>query len=190
MRSSYTQNKYDEVLASIVSAYNPLNPVELGILDGFSTKALAVAQSKCAGRPLDILHAYDLFEDYPHKHANEADVREALKDVPNLQIFKQDAYTVHNNYPDNYIGLLHVDISNTGDTVKFIMENWDRKMQRGGIILFEGGTEERDQVEWMVKYNKPPMKAEIETNKIIEAKYIYATYLPFPGLTMIYKKRD
>lgn len=189
MDSSYAQNNYADVFAAIVGAVNPLNPVELGVLNGYSTMAIAKAQKKC-GRPLDILHAYDLFEDYPYKHSHEADIREMFKDQDNVKIFKQDAYTVHNNYPDDYIGFLHVDLSNTGDTVKFIMENWDRKLQRGAVILFEGGTEERDQVEWMVKYGKPSIKKEIETNSVIEKKYVFATYLKYPGLTILLKKRD
>jgi hypothetical protein len=85
---------------------------------------------------------------------------------------------------------MHIDISNTGDTVRKILELWDSKISTSAMVCFEGGSEERDQIEWMVKYGMPPIKAEIENNPIIKEKYVYATYLPFPSLTCLLKKRD
>ncbi len=69
------------------------------------------------------------------------------------------------------------------------MEQWDEKIPVGGIILFEGGTEERDQVEWMTKYKAAPIKPAIENNPIIKARYSYFIYTDFPGLTMLLKRR-
>jgi len=31
-------------------------------------------------------------------------------------------------------------------------------MKKGGVILLEGGSLERDNTEWMVKYNKPKIR--------------------------------
>ncbi len=41
----------------------------------------------------------------------------------------------------------------------------------------------------MIKYNAKPIKPELENNQIIKDNYIFATYLKFPGLTMLLKKR-
>jgi hypothetical protein len=61
-------------------------------------------------------------------------------------------------------------------------------MVYGGLVVFEGGSEARDKIEWMVKYNKEPMKPEIETNKIINSKYVYGTYLKYPSLTVMLRR--
>ena len=106
-----------------------------------------------------------------------------------MTLYTKNAYSVWEDYQDNSVHFLHVDISNTGDTVRVIMEQWDPKMIQGGIICFEGGTEERDNVEWMKKYGKPSIKAEIENNQIIAEKHVLGTYMRFPGLTCLLKKR-
>ncbi len=188
MRSSYIENNYDEVFASILTAYKPLLAVELGVLDGYSTLAIgkALKKNNLAGSHL---YAYDLFEDYPYKHGNKEAVEEEIvlvKDFVTLE--KADAFTVHEKYKDDIVWFLHVDLSNDGDIVKRILEAWTPKLVIGAVVLFEGGTEERDNVEWMKKYNKKPMKPEIESNDIILHNYIFGTYSKFPGLTMLIKK--
>ncbi len=190
MISSYEQYNYAEVFYAIITGWRPGLCVELGVLHGYSIVAIALGlQKNKAGH----LVAYDLFEDYQYNHGSQAEVQARIEKagVQDYVILKkEDAFGVHNHYTDGSVYLLHIDLSNTGETVRFIMDTWDKKMIVGGIILFEGGTEERDQVEWMTKYNKEPMKPEIEHNPIIEAKYIFGTYLKYPGLTMLLKKRE
>lgn len=186
IESSYGVNNYGEVFRAIVDAFKPINVVELGVLNGYSTFHIAAALQR-NGR--GEIKAYDLFEDYPFRHAKFQDVVEFFKPYANVEIRRADAYMVAETYPDHSVDLLHIDISNNGDTVKKMMEQWDRKMVHGGVILFEGGSEERDNIEWMVKYGFPKMKPEIETNPIIQEKYVYATYLKYPSLTMLLKKR-
>lgn len=187
--SSYEENKYGDVLAAMIRAYQPVHGVELGVLDGYSAYHIGKTMKAIRCGRLD---CYDLFEEYKFKHGDINDVRGMLS-VAGLDEFvkvqKDDAFKVHDLYADNSLSLLHVDISNTGETVKKIMEVWDSKMVHGAIIIFEGGSQERDKVEWMVKYNMPPIKEEIENNKIINGKYVYGTYLKFPSMTMLLKKR-
>lgn len=188
MRSSYIENNYAEVFEAIIKAFQPINCVELGVLDGYSTIAIAQALQK-NGR--GELKSYDLFEDYEFKHGDKIEVEAILKkhSIANVSMYQEDAARVHLLYNSDSVDFLHVDLSNTGDTVEHIMRDWDPKMVRGGIICFEGGTEERDQVEWMIKYNARPIKPTIEANEIVLRNYIYGTYLKFPGLTMLLKKR-
>jgi predicted O-methyltransferase YrrM len=192
IRSSYIQNNFGELFENIVKARKVENIVELGVLDGYSTLHLAkfLPFNK---KHYDIdahLDAYDLFEDYPYKHGNMQEVQSLLNEY-NLQefvtLYKADAFEVHTKYADNSVHLLHVDLSNTGDILKRIMQNWHQKMMRNGIILFEGGSTERDDVAWMKKYNMPSIKHEIETNEIINNHYIYSIYEKFPSLTMLMK---
>ena len=186
IESSYVKNNYGEVLRSIIDAFKPVNVVELGVLNGYSTFHIA-SGLKRNGR--GVVKAYDLFEQYPYKHSRYEDVVQFFKHCDNMEFFALDAFKVADLYQPGSVDFLHVDLSNTGETVNRIMEQWDVKMVQGGVILFEGGTAERDQEEWMIKYNKLPIKPEIETNPIIQGKYIYGTYLKWPGLTMLLKKR-
>ncbi len=57
-----------------------------------------------------------------------------------------------------------------------------------GILCIEGGSEERDNVEWMKKYNHPSIKEEITNSKILNKCYIYGTYFKFPSLTVGMRK--
>lgn len=190
MKSSYEQNDYGAVFFAMVEGFRPSKCVELGVLSGYSTLHIAEGlKSVGAGAQL---YAYDLFEDYQYRHDTQANVEAMLTKSGLLgdpvHLYKADAFQVYRNYEDQSVDFLHVDLSNNGDVVRQIMEQWDSKMQRQGLIIFEGGTEERDKIEWMIKYNKPPIKPEIENNPIIRKNYIFGTYLPFPGLTVLLKK--
>lgn len=194
MHSSYVINNYADVFKAIVSAFQPQRCVELGVLEGYSTVAIGqgLKENFEKGGGKGHLDAHDLFEEYKYRNASmtiaQKNVDEAgVTDFVTLH--RQNADQVADDYSDNSVSLLHVDLSNCGDTVRWIMERWDPKMVQGGIILFEGGTEERDQVEWMRKFNRKPMKPELETNPIIAEKYVFATYMKFPGLTCLLKKR-
>ena len=193
MRSSYQENNYGEVLKSYILNWRPTTMVELGVLDGYSTIAIAeaVKEMNFLYQMTSKLDSYDLFEDYEFKHGVKEEVEKlleekGLKDLVNLQ--KGDAYKVHELYPDASVQFLHVDISNDGATLRRITELWAPKLIQRGLILFEGGSDERDHNEWMTKYNKPSIKKEMETNKFINDNYIYGTYYPYPSLTVFLKK--
>jgi len=199
MRSSYITNNFGELIKQYVIAWQPSSFVELGVLDGYST--LGIAQG------IKWLHdhrgykpqfdAYDLFEDYQFKHGQKAEVEKVLQDnkvsdYVNLQ--KGNAYEVYKNYPDMVldtvrgIEFLHIDISNTGKVIHDLMEVWHPKIGQRGIVMIEGGSDERDNVEWMEKYDAPSIKAEINTNHLINKYYHYGTYYQFPSITVMLRK--
>lgn len=195
MQSSYEKNNYAEIFYEIVTAFRPVNAIELGVLYGYSTLAIAKAlkRNSIMAGIRGKLDAYDLFDDYQYNHGNKKEVEimlrnETVDDYVNL--YKDDAFRVHERYVDNSIHFLHTDLSNTGEIVRRIMENWHRKIIIGGIILFEGGSEERDNFGWMLSFKKSPIKPEIEQNEIINRNYVYGTYLEFPSLTILLKKRE
>lgn len=189
MNSSYEKNNYGEVFEAIVDAFKPVLSVELGALHGYSTVHLGRAIKKNGNGILDV---YDMFEDYKFNHGSMNAVQKLLDEqqlTGTVNLNKTDAFTVYEKYRDNSVSLLHVDLSNTGEIVKKIIDQWHSKMVHGGIILFEGGSVERDYVDWMIKYQKPKIKPELENNKIIKENYILGTYLPYPSLTMLLKRR-
>ncbi len=190
--SSYKKNNYGDVFYNMVKENKPTCLVELGVLHGYSTTFMAKAlkENKRIMGISGHLNAYDLFEDYPFKHGTKTSVegvlkKEALDDF--VTISKGDAFVIHGAYTDNSVDFLHVDISNTGQIVRDIIKMWHRKIRPGGIIVFEGGSAERDNIEWMKKYNKPPIRKELATNPIIAEHYTYIGYAPFPSITMLIK---
>lgn len=195
MISSYEKNNFGEIFTTLIKCFRYPLAVELGVLDGYSAEhiALGLKANKQRWNLPGHLDAYDLWEDYAFKHSTMESVHSRLEArgvLDFVSLYKGDAFSVHNAYKDKSVHFLHVDISNTGDYLYRIMELWDRKIYQGGMIVIEGGSEERDYVEWMIKYNKTPIKPELEANLIIKKNYIYGTYLAFPSMTVLYKKWD
>lgn len=192
MRSSYIEHHYGNVLKTTVVGLKPTSFVELGVLDGYSTLHIARGLQE-----IDrlygikaVLDAYDLFGTYEFKHGDQAEVQAMLERegvAQYVKLIQGDAYEAYQHYDDGRVEFLHVDISNTGETVRRIMEQWHSKICGRGVILFEGGSEERDQVEWMTKYGKEPIKPELDRNPFIKERYMRGTYFPFPSMTMLFK---
>lgn len=195
MRSSYIQNNFGDIFTNYILSMRLTKIVDLGILDGYSTLYLAKGLKEMHElyNTQSKLDAYDLFEDYPYKHSSKESIEQLMKkeQLDNyVNIIKGDAYKVYQNYPDKSIEFLHVDISNTGDTINKIMELWHSKICERGFIAFEGGSEERDNIEWMIKYKATSIKKAIETNEIIRKYYVFGTYFKFPSLTILYRNYD
>jgi hypothetical protein len=128
------------------------------------------------------IEAYDLFDDFPYNAAVYKDIAEKF---PTVNVEKADFYKSVNKFDDSSIDIMHVDIANNGDTYRFSFENYIDKLSEKGIMLLEGGSEERDNVEWMVKYNKPKIKPVLEEYK---DKYDIITIDKFPSMTIVRKK--
>jgi len=193
MRSSYKQNNYTLLFERSAEAFLPQKCVELGVLDGYSTVAIAkgLKRASIVGNHFSHLHAYDLWEDYPYKHGNMDKVQKLIDDEDLsrfVTLYRKDAFEVYKDYDEESICLLHVDLSNTGEILEKIVEQWHTRLSMGGMLLFEGGSEERDNIEWMKKYDKKPIKPVIEGHEILNEHYIYGTYLDFPSLTVFIRK--
>jgi predicted O-methyltransferase YrrM len=189
IRSSYMSNNIGEFIFNTILAFPPGRAVELGVLDGYSSFHIAKAFQIMKLRNT-ILEAYDLFEDYPYKHGSMESVSEYLSLVgvkEYVNLFKENAFIVHKKYKDDSIDFIHIDISNDGDIFNFMIEKWTPKLRHCGILLFEGGSEERDNVEWMIKYAKKPIRPEMNSNKIFNENYIYGTMEKFPSITVAKK---
>lgn len=193
MRSSYKDKNYGAVLSSLVIGKRPENCVELGVLDGYSTIHIASAL-RFNQRAFGIdgrLYCWDLFDDYEYKHGNKEDVQKLLnvhQVTPIVTLTKGDAFKVAEQIQDNLIDFLHVDISNDGEILKKVMTIWNPKMKPFGIIAFEGGSEERDNVEWMIKYNKMPIRFVLKHNETIKSDFNVFVMKPFPSMTILQKK--
>ncbi len=180
IKSSYVENDIGTSLYEKVLEIKPKIIVEFGVLYGYSTVHMALALRELgAGK----IKAYDLWEDYAYNHCKMEDT------FNNLKIYEVDSFVELKklNFFDwleetEPFDLLHLDISNDGAIIESLFDKVKAQIDSGSVIIFEGGTAERDEIGWMKKYNKVPIEnAKKKTGyEIINSK--------FPGLSLINKK--
>lgn len=195
MRSSYIDNDYGSVFRALILAQKPKLVVECGVLDGYSTFNIAHAirfnrQNKGIICPF---FAYDLWEDYDYKHGDFQEVEDMLKNqgLDNYcHLTEGDAFEVAQVFEDNSIDFLHMDISNHGDTLIKTLDIWGCKISDNGMIAFEGGSEERDNVEWMRKYKFASIRDMLMNNPKVYENWIFQVFHMFPSMTLLWRKKD
>ena len=174
MKSSYTENDLGQVIYDLVISLRPEKVIEVGTLEGYSAIAIGKALKEIGKGHL---HVYDLFEEYQYNHSTLDKVQKTI-DENNLQ----DYITLHQGSLDDWLSkkeefdLLHVDISNDGDTVETVLDAVD--LSNGATCIFEGGSVERDNIEWMVKYNKKPI------NPIVKERGGFMLSEHFPSICL------
>tara|TARA_B110001450_G_C17444952_1_gene409504 strand:+ start:77 stop:622 length:546 start_codon:yes stop_codon:yes gene_type:complete len=181
MNSSYN-NKVDfgDIISTITFMNNPQKIVECGILEGYSLSKFI--ESSSSNTSID---AYDIFDKFNGNHAIKDKITEQFSPYKNVTIDYGDFYNVLKTYPDKSIDILHIDIANNGDVYEFVFENYVNKVKDDGIILMEGGSEERDNVDWMIKYNKPKITPVLKKWSNI---YNILTIGEIPSITIIQNK--
>ena len=176
--SSYKKNDFDEIFKTICQKIKPMNILEIGILDGYSLNSFINHSSKeCR------ILAVDLFEDYKYKNSNYDEIKKRFLQNKNVEIRHGNFFNEFkrkNNYD-----LIHIDISNDGDIFKFALDNYLPITNK--IMILEGGSKERDSVEWMLKYNKPKINSFLQT---IEDKYQFQIVDKFPSITIFHKDKE
>lgn len=176
-RSSYkTRNDldYGDLLRALVIG-KPKLSVEFGILDGFSTRILAEHSAQ--------VKAYDIFDDF--NGYNKSTSIDKLNLPPNVDVQYGDLFdtTIVDQFDDDSVDVLHIDIANDGDVVEYVMQTWQTKVR--GQIIFEGGSRARDDVPWMKRYNKKPMH---EVLQDFEGKgWVVNFFGKLPSLTVVSK---
>ena len=179
VRSSY-KNKdinYGNLIETLSYSINPKNILEIGILDGYSLESFLKGSNKNT-----IIKAYDIFDDFNGNHSNELKLKEYFKEYKNVEISYGDFFKLHDNIIDNSIDIIHIDIANNGDTYEYAINNYLSKLSSNGLIILEGGSKERDEVEWMVKYNKPKICTILKKYSNL---YNIKTIGNFPSITLI-----
>ena len=165
---------YPEIGFKIYDIVRELRPkvvVEFGVLNGYSTISIAQALRDNGG---GIIYAYDLWEQYTYKHSTQETVRQNLA-KHGLEEYVELRTMDFNNWclsPDE-CDLLHLDISNDGNTIRQAFQATSCN------ILFEGGSEGRDECWWMKEFNKEPINSvkELTGYKVVAPQ--------FPSLSLI-----
>ena len=178
MNSSYKNTiDFGDIISTITFMKNPQKIVECGILEGYSLSKFI--ENSSINTSID---AYDIFDDFNGNHAIKDKITHLFSPYKNVNINYGDFYKVLNKYPDNSIDILHIDIANNGDVYEYAFNNYISKIKRSGIMLLEGGSKERDNVEWMIKYNKPKIEPVIQKYK---QKYDIKVIGNFPSITIV-----
>jgi len=174
--SSYQAHSYGSIFTNLVEIYQPKQIVEFGILEGYSLRHILAGTKNYYTVKVE---AYDMFEEYPFRHA---DLQKLIQEFGRDIIREGDFYKAYNNFANCEIDFLHIDISNTGETYKFAFEHYLSKVSPRGLMVLEGGSEARDNIEWMVRYNKKPIRPVLENSGLR-----YITLEPYPSLTIVQK---
>jgi len=157
--------------------------VELGTYAGYSAYCIGTALVENMKGHLE---CYDLWEKYPFNHTTKEEATFNLLGLP-IELRLQDATLAYENYDKNTVDFLMVDISNDGKVYKDTLMNWYDKLTSKASVFLEGGSEERDEVEWMKKYNKIPIRKTVK-NKDLMDSYTFVNVGGFPSLTIAQKK--
>jgi len=182
MKSSYKNSiNYKDVFQTICFMHkNPKKIVEIGILDGYSLKAIADSVTYDCD-----INAYDIFDDFNGNSANKDKLINTFKTYKNVSIQYGDFYKLVESFENKSIDILHIDIANNGDTYEYVFKNYINKINDNGIIILEGGSEARDNIDWMNKYNKPKINPILKDNL---SKFNILTIGDIPSITIIYGK--
>lgn len=167
--SSYRQNDIGRTFYDLVLEKKPKKIVEFGVLFGYSTIAMAMALDELGEGHI---WANDLWEEYPFRHST---MKETQKNIDAYGVSKyvtlqKTDFDAWLKKPEQF-DLLHLDISNKGDTIARAYAALKDRIQNGAIVIFEGGTEERDEVEWMVKYNCKKLRESGVPFKVINPNF-------------------
>ena len=181
MKSSYANNNYSNLFRSICFALRPKKILEFGILEGYSLMAFVEASDADTQ-----IVAYDLFDDFPYNAADFKDITDKFKDFPNVTISKADLYGAESSLDQEDFDLIHIDIANNGNVFEYVFENYMSKLKQGGVCILEGGSEDRDTVSWMEKYNKPKI---VPIIKKYSEKFDIVVLEDYPSVTLVRKRR-
>jgi predicted O-methyltransferase YrrM len=187
MYSSYCETGFGALLEALVCIHKPSLCVELGCLEGYSATHLARGLKKNrAGR----LVVVDLFEAYPYRNCPKAEVQNNLrKELVDdyVELVQDDVFSRIPLFPDDSIDLLHIDLSNNGDLLEQVFSAIDAKLKKSALIIFEGGSAERDGIKWMKDFNKKPL-GDFIGSRYFQESFNHVVLTPFPSMTICQKK--
>lgn len=192
LESSYKTNEIGQSLYSLVRMYKPKVCVEIGVLAGYSA-IFTLAALRDNGNNAH-WYGFDLFEDYPFNKSTEQQTRHNIASAGfNLEysLYRLDI-TKSDWFMDKILGIkgdidfMHIDISNDGDTVRDVVNNLTDFIKIGGLLLFEGGSEARDNVDWMKLFQKPSLRnALTDIIKNDDRWELYRFIDDFPSMTVL-----
>lgn len=166
LESSYALNNLGKTLYDYVRYVKPDIIIDFGVLDGYSTICMAQAIRENGKGKIKV---YDLFEKYEYNHAKLERLVKTFKEYGVLDYIEIEEKNFFDwiKQPEAF-DMLHLDISNTGDIIDIL---YDKLGGSDKTILFEGGSEQRDKVGWMYKFNKKPINQSYAKFEVINSNF-------------------
>lgn len=162
--SSYFENDLGRTLHDLVIELKPEKIIEFGTLNGYSAVCMAMALKKNGKGHLT---SYDLWDNYKYSHGVLAKVWDTICKLGLDTYISLETGDFHHWTPES-CDLLHVDISNDAN----VIQELSAKMKgRNTMVIFEGGSRERDNVSWMQKWNKQGIQSSGIRYEIINEKF-------------------
>lgn len=180
--SSYKKNNYGELFYSLIRVYQPEKVVELGTKAGYSAYHMSRGLKANGKGTLD---CYDLWEKYAFRSVPKSVAEKNLKKFKNIiHLIQKDAIGIDKKYKT--VDILHVDISNDGEKLEKIIPEWVDKVRQ--LIIIEGGSDEHDNLDWMIKYKKMPIVKWLKNFSRRRSDIEYFTIEPTLSVTLMRKK--
>lgn len=156
VESSYSEHNIGKTLYNLVLELKPKKIIEFGTLNGYSAISMAMALQELnnGGK----ITCYDLWDAYPYKHSTIDKTRESIEKYSLLDFIELKQMNMSDWVVEDF-DLLHLDISNDGNIISDVFNKVKNKLESGSTMIFEGGSVERDNIEWMKKYNKVPINS-------------------------------
>lgn len=187
LESSYKQNRIGDLLYILARTHNVKRAIEIGCFQGYSTIHLAAALKANRGEKLKV---YDAWDWYKYNHCQMEDTHNNIE-----QAGLSDMVELHQAwleqvplFPVLELDLVHIDVSNDGDTFKWAARTIWPCLKPSGLLVMEGGSYERDVVKWMVEYEKPRINPLLESGLLEEFGWEVILFEPFPSLTIMRRK--
>lgn len=192
VQSSYLEHAFGEVFYALVRAHRSKCIVELGTFQGYSGLHMAAGlrDNQISGSEL---HLIDLWDEYPYRHCSLQSTQQKFEKNQLLAteylrtcFHNLNAFEAQAEFETAAIDLLHIDISNDGKSLQQALSLWHDKLCASALLLIEGGSAERDEINWMVKYDKQPIRQFLNSDWFRD-RYEFMTLQPFPSLTIARK---
>lgn len=196
LKTSYKQENlgwtFYALIQSLIKKENPIC-VELGCLEGYSTSFIAHSLNDLDKGHLWVVDYFSdpkLSKNWTHSQSTAPQVQEILcqqKINHRATLLNGDAFVGPKDWitlKDKNIDFLHIDLGNTYDVLNKIFSAWRPFFSKDIVIVIEGGSNERDYVNWM----KPKDSIRDWLLEQISDKWNYSVIGEIPSLTILRRK--
>ena len=182
--SSYSKNSYASLFYFLSSHFKPKIINELGVLGCYSMIPLALGalnnNKTCS------INGYDLFEEYSYKSFSYQDALDRISSFGLQDFVSLKKFDV---YEEGFIeeilkisDLVHIDLSHDGTMFERVFNS---KVNNNSIIIMEGGSEDRDNVEWMKAYSAKKISPVLDKYSKIRDDLLISVIEAMPSVTVI-----
>lgn len=177
--SSYRKNNIGWLFYSLVRMHQPTKCIEIGALYGYSAIFTAAALKHNKKGHLQVYDVWHTPMSEAWNNLYEAGVYHWVS----LNHLKAECVPAIERFPIDFI---HIDIGNDGETYRWALDSFAPLTPPGALMVLEGGTDERNQLEWMMREGKRSIIIEEIKYHLLyhDDSWDLFVFEPFPGVTV------